>query len=728
MKMTGLSFLIFLLVSGIVSAQIKEFYLTCAQSDFDYIYANYEQDIYVPVTVVYNGTTWPDATMRIRGDGSRAFPKKSLKIKFNSAPFSDGRTSLNFNAEWEDRTYVQQVVASRIMRESGQTCFKAEHIRVHLNGAFLGLYVLVESVDDHFLSTRNMNLQGTLYKAWRDGSSMSIFDVPAYHWEQKEGPDLDMADLTDLIDGINEVPQSLFGAFANQHFDRVEMVNMIALNILFSLGSTYYHNYFMFHDPTSDKWSMLPWDMDKTLAYYGSGFPYQRTSPIWVPDNPYHEKAIQDEPLLTEIRQQIQALESSIFNSSYIEPIIDSIETVISASVAEDLTDDVSDVGYWLGEVSYYESRVAQRVSNVYYQMDEFPRSFTVERIETAEPGAQITLHWTPSVSPLQRPITYRLLMGESLDLENTASIIIDNLSDTSVQFTAPTIEGQYYYKVQSYDGFNYSNGFDTYNPIVITDNVPDLVINEINYHSSVNFDSGDWLELYNPLPYAVNLEDWYVKDNQNDHVFTFSSSHDITGEGYLVLCRGLVPFQSLNPNVTNVVGEFSFGLGNSGDAVRLFHPSGLLVDEVFYGDTLPWPAEADGNGPTLELNAPNLDNDLPENWTAWPNEHGTPGATNLRETGISSGPSIKSLSVYPNPSIDNRLVLQFHSASNEPIDVRISDVLGRIVYATIIRPDSDQLNTFVIRPNLRASGIYTVGLTSSSGLNTTEVFQHLSN
>ncbi|MBL4587068.1 MAG: CotH kinase family protein [Flavobacteriales bacterium] len=325
-----------------------------------------------------------------------------------------------------------------------------------------------------------------------------------------------MTDLQQLIDDLNNEPQVSYSSFVNETFYRSEVVNLIAMNILLSLGSTYYHNYFMFHDPNSTKWSMLPWDMDKTLSYYGSGFPYQRSSTIWVPDNPYHEKAIHDDQLLAEIRQRIVSLDASIFNLNYITPIIDSIQSVITASVAEDQTDDVSDVNLWQTKVNAYKNTFANRKANVLVQVDQYPRNFTVERIGSAEPNTAVTLHWTPSNSPLQRPISYRFLFGDEPGIDNnTASILIENVTDTFVQFTTPTMEGAYFYKMQAYDGFTFINGFDTYNPIFVTSNVPELVINEINYNSSAEFGTADWVEIYNPLPYSVNMEGWQIKDNR---------------------------------------------------------------------------------------------------------------------------------------------------------------------------------------------------------------------
>ena len=143
----------------------KEYFITCDPDSFNFIYRRVTEDHYIPITFSHAGKTWSDVRMRIRGDSSRSFPKKSLKIRFDSEVFANGRDVLNFNAEYFDKSYVRAVLSSQIMRQAGQSCFRAEHARLYLNGEFLGLYVDTENMDENFLTTRGFDAQGNLYKA-----------------------------------------------------------------------------------------------------------------------------------------------------------------------------------------------------------------------------------------------------------------------------------------------------------------------------------------------------------------------------------------------------------------------------------------------------------------------------------------------------------------------------------------------------------------------------------
>ena len=146
-----------------------------------------------------------------------------------------------------------------------------------------------------------------------------------------------------------------------------------------------------------------------------------------------------------------------------------------------------------------------------------------------------------------------------------------------------------------------------------------------------------DWVELYNPTnePIAIGL--WEFKDGNDDHVFIIPENQILEPDQYLVLCKDSLAFNDNFPNISNFIGEFDFGLSGGGELIRLFDSNGNLVDEVTYDDADPWPAEADGAGPTLELIHPFFDNGLGQNWSASDIYGGTPGVVNSIYTADSS-------------------------------------------------------------------------------------------
>ena len=154
------------------------------------------------------------------------------------------------------------------------------------------------------------------------------------------------------------------------------------------------------------------------------------------------------------------------------------------------------------------------------------------------------------------------------------------------------------------------------------------IVINEINYNSSDDFDTGDWLEFYNSDYDSMNISGWVFKDSNDSHEFVFPQNTILAPGSFMVVCRDTASFHELLPGVVHYTGNLDFGVSGSGEMVRLYNAQGIIIDSLTYDDRSPWPEGPDGNGPTLSLINPGLDNALPDSWAS-SLSHGTPGVIN---------------------------------------------------------------------------------------------------
>ncbi len=159
-----------------------------------------------------------------------------------------------------------------------------------------------------------------------------------------------------------------------------------------------------------------------------------------------------------------------------------------------------------------------------------------------------------------------------------------------------------------------------------------DVIINEIMYNSSGT--DVEFIELYNKSSASVNLTGWYILDDKDTHAHCLLAGNLAAG-AYLVIAGNNSLFHSTYPNVSNIntndfdTGTDAWSLGNGGDAVRLFDSSDQLQDIVEYNDGGSWPGSADGDGPSLELLNPTMDNSLPTSWDPSVAYGGTPGTVN---------------------------------------------------------------------------------------------------
>lgn len=153
-----------------------------------------------------------------------------------------------------------------------------------------------------------------------------------------------------------------------------------------------------------------------------------------------------------------------------------------------------------------------------------------------------------------------------------------------------------------------------------------EVVINEILYHPASDIEDQEWIEILNTGPGPETLTGWQFG---GAITYTFPAGKTIAPGGYVVVAKSVLAFQALYPTSTaDVIGGYSGRLNNAGETLLLYNGTFGLVDSVAYDDEGHWPKAADGDGPSLELINPDLDNAIPQSWAAGISG-GTPGLPN---------------------------------------------------------------------------------------------------
>jgi hypothetical protein len=149
--------------------------------------------------------------------------------------------------------------------------------------------------------------------------------------------------------------------------------------------------------------------------------------------------------------------------------------------------------------------------------------------------------------------------------------------------------------------------------------------VNEINYHSAPNYDTGDWIEIYNAGDNAVSLMDWQVRDRFKN--FIVYDDILLNPGDYLVICQDTAKFRQFH-DIRNITGNLGYALGNKTGHVRVMDQDNAPVHSVPYSDSWPFPPLADGRGATIELEH-NRTGNLAADWRESYILMGTPGRPN---------------------------------------------------------------------------------------------------
>lgn len=150
------------------------------------------------------------------------------------------------------------------------------------------------------------------------------------------------------------------------------------------------------------------------------------------------------------------------------------------------------------------------------------------------------------------------------------------------------------------------------------------IVINEVHYDSDPKTEFVEFVELLNPGSVPIDLSSWQFT---NGITFTFPAGTSLDGGGYLLLAENPAAL-SAKFSISNSIQVFQFtgSLGNDGEVLTFENADGVTIDEVDYRSEFPWPISPRGEGASMQLINPALENDR---GGAWRGATPTPGAEN---------------------------------------------------------------------------------------------------
>lgn len=206
--------------------------------------------------------------------------------------------------------------------------------------------------------------------------------------------------------------------------------------------------------------------------------------------------------------------------------------------------------------------------------------------------------------------------------------------------------------------------------------NVPaspaNLRLTEINYDPATNGDA-EYLELRNisqgATAVTIDLDGVTVTDGPSSPFVIPIGTKLGPGESAL-LVRDTAIFRSIYPGVdsSQIVGEYSGKLSNSGERIRIVDVNGIEIADLNYGTGDPWPKWADGVGGSLVLispaQVPVSETGKPYHYTGSVEFGGSPAVNEQTPTGI----VINEILAHTDPPISDSIEL--YNPTSADIDI----------------------------------------------------------
>ena len=213
-------------------------------------------------------------------------------------------------------------------------------------------------------------------------------------------------------------------------------------------------------------------------------------------------------------------------------------------------------------------------------------------------------------------------------------------------------------------------------------------VINEIHYNNDVNYIANEFVEIYNPGPDLVDLSGWQLTGGVE---FIFPDNTLLGVNDYVAVAENPTTLRAefsrppgAPPLDLPVLGPYTGGLSGEGETIDLINKAGERIDRVNFDTDFPWPIAADGEGSSMELINPSLDNNLGSSWRS-SNTNGslsppTPGLVNSAFSTVAP-PNIRQVRHLPQ---------QPANSENTVITAKVTDpdgVAGVNLEYALIRP-----------------------------------------
>lgn len=223
---------------------------------------------YVPGALVFRGERYEPVGVRLKGNSTYQWldARPAWKVKLDEyVPGLRfyGLERLTLDSNYWDGSMMAETLAYRLWRLADNPAPRTGYARVAYNGDPVGLYTIVESMDDGFVEAWWPGSEGGLWEMCRTCDLQ--LDCAQYPL-QETGANYDET-------GLLRACEAARGGDADElraHFDWARLTRYQALERVANHADSYSYNlnnHYLYHDPSTDLVTLTPWGADSTFSY-----------------------------------------------------------------------------------------------------------------------------------------------------------------------------------------------------------------------------------------------------------------------------------------------------------------------------------------------------------------------------------------------------------------------------------------------------------------------------
>ena len=434
---------------------------------------------------------------------------------------------------------------------------------------------------------------------------------------------------TSQTEALVDVDQWM-GIFAVEHI----------INNFDSWGHDIGKNMYMFK-PQNGRWQIYMFDLDWLMLVAAGSYPPQ-SGPLFLADDPTVTRMYGHPPFRRAYLRAVQTAVDRAFDPARYEPVMDAkyaslVANGITLCDNQPLENPAALKAWFRLRKTFLASQLAPAAAP-FAILNNGGKSFTTNNSFATLVGTAPLNVQHIRVDGVEAPIRWTTLTNWSIRVPldpgtNTLHLVaydaaggtLPELNDTiAVVSTAPVLSA-----------------------------VGSVIISEVMYHSPVR--DAEFIEIANrSSTSAFALGGWRLEELG----FTFPEGTILEKSSYLVVAKDRDAFARTYGGAIAVAGLFPGTLNRDQQTLTLIAPGtntaeDLMIDQISYEGSAPWPLGADGTGQSIQLVDASRDNTRVANWSdgtdQTPLKSPTPGTTNSVIRALPEFPAIWLNEILPN-------------------------------------------------------------------------------
>ncbi len=223
---------------------------------------------YYSASITIDGATTAQVGLRKKGNlGSLSTTRPGLRVKANEYVAGQriaGLEVLTLNNNHQDDALISQCLGYELFAAAGLPASRCAFAHVRVNGEDLGVYSHVESVREEFLARHFADATGNLYESGGD----FVVGATGGFQPKTNSTAPDCSDLDRVVTALG-APAAQLPTQLGAVVDLPAYARFWAMEVVTDHWDGYannQNNFFVYHDPSTDKMSFIPWGIDDLFS------------------------------------------------------------------------------------------------------------------------------------------------------------------------------------------------------------------------------------------------------------------------------------------------------------------------------------------------------------------------------------------------------------------------------------------------------------------------------